>query len=85
LILTGLITKLSMIEFYVAKIESYMRRKHESILKVQEMEDAATSELKSQSAADIDEETKPPKIEKEKFLEIQMSSGRSGDSDSSDN
>jgi hypothetical protein len=49
------------------------------------MEDAATSELKSQSAADIDEETKPPKIEKEKFLEIQMSSGRSGDSDSSDN
>ena len=46
-----------MVEFYVAKIESYMRRKHESILKVQEMEDAATSELRSQSAADIDEET----------------------------
>ena len=36
-----------MVEFYVAKIESYMRRKHESILKVQEMEDAATSEHRS--------------------------------------
>ena len=29
-------TKLSIVEFYVAKIESYMRRKHESILKVEE-------------------------------------------------
>ena len=29
-------TKLSIIEFYIAKIESYMRRKHDSILKVQE-------------------------------------------------
>lgn len=33
-------TKLSMIEFYIAKIESYMRRKHDSILKVQEDEDS---------------------------------------------
>ena len=74
-----------MVEFYVAKIESYMRRKHESILKVQEMEDAATSEHRSQSASDLTGETRPPKIEKEKFIEIQMSSGRSGDSDSSDN
>jgi len=29
-------TKLSIVEFYVAKMESYMRRKHESILKVEE-------------------------------------------------
>ena len=70
-------TKISMVEFYIAKIESYMRRKHESILKVQEMEDAATSEQRSQSTAEIEEESK--------FIEVQMPSGRSGDSDSSDN
>ena len=35
-ILTTLMTKLSIVEFYVAKMESYMRRKHESILKVEE-------------------------------------------------
>ena len=31
-------TQVSMLEFYIAKIESYMRRKHESILKVNDIE-----------------------------------------------
>ena len=37
-ILTSLMTQVSMLEFYIAKIESYMRRKHESILKVNDIE-----------------------------------------------
>lgn len=46
LILTSLITKISVIEFYVAKIEAYMRRKHESILKI-DVNDANSSEEES--------------------------------------
>lgn len=48
LILTSLITKISVIEFYVAKIEAYMRRKHESILKV-DVNDANSSEDDSEA------------------------------------
>ena len=63
-------TKLSMVEFYVAKIESYMRRKHESILKVQDMDDGAS---------DIEEINLPVMIEKSS----EINTGRSGDSDGS--
>jgi hypothetical protein len=71
-------TKLSMVEFYIAKIESYLRRKHESILKVQDMEDVATSD--NQSASDIEEIQLPPMIEK---TASDINTGRSGDSDGS--
>lgn len=42
-VLTNLLTQLSLVEFYLAKIESYLRRKHESILKESEVDDSASS------------------------------------------
>lgn len=44
MILTSLITKISVIEFYVAKIEAYMRRKHESILKIDVNDDNSSED-----------------------------------------
>ena len=36
-------TQVSMLEFYIAKMESYLRRKHESILKVNELEETQST------------------------------------------
>lgn len=41
--LANLMTQLSLVEFYLAKIESYLRRKHESILKEHDVDDSASS------------------------------------------
>ena len=60
LILTSLITKISVIEFYVAKIEAYMRRKHESILKV-DVNDANSSEDDSEATMVTEDTTKTNK------------------------
>ena len=49
-------TKLSMVEFYIAKIESYMRRKHDSILKEQEnVRDTATSAASDSLLSDVEQ------------------------------
>lgn len=53
LILTSLMTKVSIVEFYVAKIEAYMRRKHESILKIDQDENIETELTTSESLREV--------------------------------
>jgi hypothetical protein len=51
-ILTSLMTQVSMLEFYVAKVESYLRRKHESILKVNDLEETSNGDLSDSQGED---------------------------------
>ena len=59
MVLTNLMTQISMIEFYAAKLESYMRRKHDSILKADEFSDTQSTASASR-IKDNDEESKSP-------------------------
>lgn len=49
-ILTTLMTNLSIVEFYFAKIESYLRRKHDSALKTNEDSQIIDSEISDPEA-----------------------------------
>lgn len=50
-ILTNLMTNIGIVEFYFAKIEAYMRRKHDSALKVRDPDnlDSAVSATDSEA------------------------------------
>ena len=50
-ILTNLMTNIGIVEFYFAKIEAYMRRKHDAVLKVRDPDnvDSAVSATDSEA------------------------------------
>jgi len=52
-------TQVSLIEFYAAKLESYMRRKHDNILKADE---SSSNDLTSPPPRSFDEESKSPTV-----------------------
>lgn len=56
IILTNLMTNISIVEFYFAKIESYLRRKNESALKIQDDEKSVKSPIKSPKEEIVEEE-----------------------------
>jgi hypothetical protein len=72
-VLSNLMTQLSLVEFYLAKMESYMRRKHDSLLKGNPADDASScndgalstmsdSVPRTQPVSIIDEENDPVRI-----------------------